>query len=166
MGQSAACIACNAQRRTYRRGYVLSHAGERNTMNRAARRKQQSISRQIDKLAPGQRELAIQAGMDLYDASKEARDKELDERWEAWFRKKSDELYDRAYEHAYREIYKEMPEDMAKAADQGIKESMRWRHAYMSIFIAAHNAKYKLEAASYRMTVREAIKAAREDTRC
>jgi hypothetical protein len=46
-------------------------------MNRAERRKAESIKREIREMKPAARELAIQTGMELHDALAENREQEI-----------------------------------------------------------------------------------------
>jgi hypothetical protein len=67
-------------------------------MNRLERRKAESIKRKMRAMKPAARELAIEAGIELYDALAEKRKQETRSIFEKAWASKCDELYKRATE--------------------------------------------------------------------
>jgi hypothetical protein len=106
-------------------------------MNRADRRKADSIKRKVNSLSPGARELAIKTGMELHDSYAEANEKRREERIKQEFELIRQE-YAGKVEARAKKMVAEM--DLGKQAKEQAEVIETWRRAYLQTFLDWYSA--------------------------
>ena len=153
-------------------------------MNRAERRKDYSIKRKIGAMQPATRELAIQTGMELYDALAEKYKQDIQSMVDKDWASKRAALYKQVSEEQSRRFAKQIAEADSRArecqaeldrnrreyqaeADRKTREHRsevtRWRRAYLAMYLAAFASGGLPNAQGCCLTATEAVEAAASD---
>jgi hypothetical protein len=130
-------------------------------MNRFERRKTDSIKRKIGALKSAAREVAIQTGMELYDALAEKRKQEIHSMIEKEVAARCDEIYRKVSETQATRFAERIAESDRKA-HQYQSDVIKWRRAYLTTYLAGFAVGGAHEAQG-RLTSTEAIEAAIHD---